>query len=177
MLLPPISNYFMYPLIWGKIMHNGLTISSFWQPIKCLKGFLLRLNLLNTTIWSIVTENKSIDSLYLWNSFLLSIILLHCNVFSFIFYIKEKTKSYLFLMLLFYIQPILNIFFLIQLIFIFLFLWQVFIMLSWLLFYSFFLWFIILSSFFFRIIFFCFPQDFLPIKPVIVHFYILVWQL
>ena len=96
MLLPPISNYFMYPLIWGKIMHNGLTISSFWQPIKCLKGFLLRLNLLNTTIWSIFTKNKSIDSLYLWNSFLLSIILLHCGVFSFIFYIKEKTKSYLF---------------------------------------------------------------------------------
>ena len=96
MLLPPISNYFMYPLIWGKIMHNGLTISSFWQPIKCLKGFLLRLNLLNTTIWSIFTENKSIDSLYLWDSFLLSIILLHCGVFSFIFYIKEETKSYLF---------------------------------------------------------------------------------
>ena len=43
-------------------------------------------------------------------------------------------------------------------------------------FYSSFVLFIILCSFFFRIILFCFLQDFLPIKPVIVHFYILVWQ-
>ena len=27
MLFPPFSKYFMYPVIWGKIIHNSLIIS------------------------------------------------------------------------------------------------------------------------------------------------------
>ena len=34
-------------------MHNGLTISTSWQPIKCLKPSLLCLNLSDTTICQI----------------------------------------------------------------------------------------------------------------------------
>ena len=90
-------------------MHNGLTISPSRQLTKCLKP-LLCLNSPDTTIWSISTENKSVRSLGLWNSFLLSIILLNCSVFWLIFYVKEKTRIY-FLMLLFYTEPILDTFF------------------------------------------------------------------
>ena len=68
------------------------------------------------------------------------------------------------------------VFFLILFNLVFFFLWQVFITLFWLFFYSFFILFIIISSFFFWVFFFCFLQDFLPIKPVIIHFYILAWQ-
>ena len=59
----------------------------------------------------------------------------------------------------------------------FFFLWQAFIMLFWRFFYTFFVLFIILSSFFFWVLFFCFLQDFLSNKPVIIHYYISTWQL
>ena len=52
--------------------------------------------------------------------------------------------------------------------------WQVFIALSCLFFYGFFIMFVILNSFFIGIIFFCFLQDIFSIKPLIIHFYILV---
>ena len=55
-------------------MHNGLTYLS-------SRPSLLSLNLSDTTIWSTFADNKSIASLDLWNSFLLSIILLSCSVF------------------------------------------------------------------------------------------------
>ena len=78
-------------------------------------------------------------------------------------------------MLLFYPEPILDVL-LILFNFAFFFLWQVFITLFCLFFYSFFVLFIILSSFFFWVLFFCFLQD-LSIKPVIIHYYALFWQL
>ena len=46
--------------------------------------------------WSTFTDIKSISSLDLWNSFLLTIILLNFSVFSLIFYTKQRTKDYLF---------------------------------------------------------------------------------
>ena len=69
------------------------------------------------------------------------------------------------------------VFFLILFNLVFFFLWQVFITLFWLFFYNFFILFIIFSSFFFWVFLFCFLQDFLSTKPVIIHFYILIWQL
>ena len=107
----------------------------------------------------------------------LVIILLNFSVLSVIFILRKNENLIYFLMLLFYIEPFLDIFFLILFNFVFFFLWQVFMMLFCLFFYSFFGLFIILNSFFFRIIFFCFSQDFLPIKPVIIQFCMLVWQI
>ena len=51
-------------------MHNGLTISPFKSPIKYLKPSSLCLNLWDTTIWSMSTDNKSIGSLDLWHFFI-----------------------------------------------------------------------------------------------------------
>ena len=138
---------------------------------------LLCLHLSDTTIWYTFTENKSIGLLDVWNSFLLSIILLNFNVFLLIFILRKKQKLVYFLMLLFYTEPFLDIVFLIVFNFIFLLLWQVLISLSCLFLYSFLVWFILLSNFFFRIISFCFLQDFLTIKSVIIHFYVLTQQL
>ena len=42
----PFSKYFMDPLIWGMIIHNGLIILSSLKPIKCLKPSSLCSNLL-----------------------------------------------------------------------------------------------------------------------------------
>ena len=135
-----------------------------------LKAFIIMSKFVKYNYWSTFTEKESIDSLDLWKKILLSLILLNFSVFSLTFYIKEKTKIIYFLTLLFYTEPILDIFSLVLFNLVFFFLWQVFITLSWLFFYSFFVLFIILSSFFFRMFFFCFLQDFLPIKPAIIHF-------
>ena len=93
--------------------------------------------------------------------------------FSLIISIKKKIKNYVFFIwnqfLIFLLLILFNL--------IFFFLGPVFITLSWLFFYSFFVLCIILSTFFFRIIFFCFLQDFLSIKPVIIQYYTLIWQL
>ena len=95
-----------------------------------------------------------------------------------LFILRKKTKSHLFFSASFlYWSSSWYFFSLILFNLVFFFLWQVFITLSWLFFYSFFVLFIILSSFFFRIFFSCFLQDFLPIKPGIIHFYILTRQL
>ena len=96
MFLLPFSKCLIYPFICGKIIHNGLTISPFLWPIKYLKPSSLCLNLSDTNILSILTKLKSIGCLDLWNSFLLSIILLNFSVFSVIFYTKKKTKNNLF---------------------------------------------------------------------------------
>ena len=48
----PFSKYLMQPLIWGKTIQNGLTISSSLQSIKYLKPSSLCLNLSDITIWS-----------------------------------------------------------------------------------------------------------------------------
>ena len=140
--------------------------------MKYLKTLFLSLNLLDATIWPTFTGNKSIGSLDLWNYFFLSLILLNFTVFSLIFYITEKNKNYLFLTLFFNTEPILDIYIFFWILFnlVFFFLWLVFIMLSWLLFYSFFVLLIILSSFSFRLVFLCYLQDFLPIKPVVIPF-------
>ena len=53
----------MYPLISGKIIHNGLTIASSWQLIKYLKSATLCLNLSDATMCSVFTEIKSIGCL------------------------------------------------------------------------------------------------------------------
>ena len=89
-------------------MHNGLTIPSFRQPIKYLKPWLLFLNLSDTTLWSTFTDNKSIGSLDSWNSFLLSLILLNFSVFSLVSILRKKQKNICFLVLVFYIEPILD---------------------------------------------------------------------
>ena len=34
------SKHLTYPVILGSIIHNGLILSSSWQPIKYLKPFL-----------------------------------------------------------------------------------------------------------------------------------------
>ena len=50
-IFPQLSKYFMYALIWGKIMHEGLTILSSLYPIKYLRHVLLYLNLSDINIW------------------------------------------------------------------------------------------------------------------------------
>ena len=85
----------MYPVIWSKIMHNGLTISSSLQPIKYLKLQSLYLNLSGTTIWPVVSQCKPISCLDLWNYFLLTLILSNFSVFSLILILrKNKTHSF-----------------------------------------------------------------------------------
>ena len=95
MFLPPFSKYFMYPVIWGKIIHNGLTISPSLYSINYLKPSLLCLNLSDTTIWFTFTEPMSTGCLDLWNSFLLTLRLSNFNVFSLIL-ILSQNKTYLF---------------------------------------------------------------------------------
>ena len=95
MFLPPFSKYFMYPVIWGKIIHNGLTISPSLYSINYLKPSLLCLNLSDTTIWFTFTESMSTGCLDLWNSFLLTLRLSNFNVFSLIL-ILSQNKTYLF---------------------------------------------------------------------------------
>ena len=133
---------------------------------------LLFLNLSDT-----ITDIKSNGSLELWNSFLLSLIFLNFSVFWLILISRKKQKIVYFLALLFYTETILDIFFFGIFNLVFFFFWQVFKTISWLFFYSYFVLCIILSSFFFRIFFFSFLQELLPIKPVIIHFYMLIWRL
>ena len=95
MFLPPFSKYFMYPVIWGKIIHNGLTISPSLYSINYLKPSLLCLNLSDTTIWFRFTVSISTGCLDLWNSFLLRLRLSNFNAFSLIL-ILSQSKTYLF---------------------------------------------------------------------------------
>ena len=115
MFLPPFLKYLMYPFIWGKTMFNNIKrFNNFTSSVtnKMLKAFITMLRYLSdTTIWFTITDINSIGSLDLWNFFLLSLILLNFSVFSFILYIKEKTKTYYFLALLFYTEQILVTFF------------------------------------------------------------------
>ena len=76
----------MYPLIWGKIIHNGLTISPSLWPIKYLKPSSLCLN------W--FTKSKLTGCLDLWNYFLSSLLFYQvlASFHSFLYW----DKSYLF---------------------------------------------------------------------------------
>ena len=66
---PPFLKNFMYPLIWGKIIHNGLMTLSSLQPIKYLKPLLLCSNLSDINIGFKFTEFKAIDCLEALNFF------------------------------------------------------------------------------------------------------------
>ena len=107
MFFTPFSKYFMYPHIWGKIIHNGLIIWPSLWPIKYLKPSSLCLNLSATTIWSVFIKFKSIAYLDLWNSFLLSLILSSFSVFLLILIILRKNKTY-FVTLLFPTESVLD---------------------------------------------------------------------
>ena len=89
--LPPFSKYFMNAFIWGKIIHNGLTISPCLKPIKCLKSSSLCLNLSDTTILSTFIKSELIGYLDLWNSFLLTLILSSFSAFSPILILRKTT--------------------------------------------------------------------------------------
>ena len=109
---------------------------------QILKVFVICLNLLDTTIWSMITGINSIGSLDLWNSFWLSLILLNFSVFHsfFIWRKTQKIKRFFFIL-----NQFLILFSLVLFNLVFFILGQVFMMLSLLFFYRFFVLCIILN--------------------------------
>ena len=139
-----------------------------------MKPSSLCLNLSDITIWSTFIKSKLIGYLDLWNSFLLTTILSNFSVFSLILILnKNKTHVFCNAFLLYWIRSW-YLFLWYSLILSFFFFRLVFVSIFLLLFYCFFVFKIIFSSFFFRKSFFYFLQDFLSVKLVITHFYVLI---
>ena len=62
----------MYPLIWGKTIHEDLIIWLSSQPIKYLEPLSLCLNLSDGTVWFVSIKFKAVTFLEVWNSFSLT---------------------------------------------------------------------------------------------------------
>ena len=87
---PPLSKSFMKPLIWGKIIHDGLMIIIFIVN-KYLILVSLCLNFSDTNIWSTSTNSNPLSDYTIQKTNVLACIFFHVSVsilsiFSFCFF-------------------------------------------------------------------------------------------